>query len=245
MFSFFKKSVPVISPTYCAIGDSIISDCYPGVGLGAASLVYRNNRLFADFEGRDLATLVKGIAQINLSKSGFTLVDVQNSLKEHTLPSQIDFLLMSVGGNDCLQGMLPPTIDPDSDQAWKDWRTSYVDLIQGFKSRWPKLRIAVCNLYDPTDGTGQLQSQRARNVSSPTDVARTSLLSTMNRLIQQMAQENSWSLVNLHQHFAGHGTLALDAHARATSDFWFQRDIEPSQRGASEVRRKILESWGF
>jgi lysophospholipase L1-like esterase len=245
MFSFFRKSPSLAATHYCAIGDSIISDCYPGVGLGAASLVFRNHKLFSDFQGRDLSTLVRGIEQINLSKSGYTLVDVLKSLKGQTLPAKLDFLLLSVGGNDCLQGMLPPSLDADSDPVWREWRSSYVEMVKGFQTRWPLVRVAVCNLYDPTDGTGQLQSQRVRNISSPTDVERSGMLGTMNRLIEQMAREHQWSLVDLHSHFVGHGTMALDSQARATPEFWFQRDIEPSQRGASEVRRKILESWGF
>ena len=56
---------------FVALGDSIISDDYPGPGLGAASLLYRNdNERFPKFAGLDLLSHNSNIEFINFSKTG-------------------------------------------------------------------------------------------------------------------------------------------------------------------------------
>lgn len=206
-FSWFYKKPP--RATFLALGDSILSDDYPGPLRGAAALVYRNvDRDFAEFRGRDLASLGDNDF-VNLTRSGFQLPDVEKSLGNLDDNVAVNWLLLSVGGNDLLAGDCHPA----------EFEAAYGTFVRDLRARFPHARFAIVNAYDPTDGTGLVESSRARGLAPRPQLL--TGLDWLNGVIGRHAQKD---LVDIYSHFRGHPD-------------WFQRDIEPNGRGASEVRR--------
>jgi hypothetical protein len=208
-FSWFFKLPP--RATFLALGDSILSDDYPGPHRGAASLVYRNlDRDFSEFQGRDLAS--RGDNDfVNLTKSGYQLPDVEKSLLGLQDNVAVHWLLLSVGGNDLLAGDSHP----------ERFERDYAAFVTGLRERFPYARLAIVNAYDPTDGTGLVESSRARGLEP-----RPQLLEGLEWLNGVIARQAQLALVDIYSHFRGHPD-------------WFQRDIEPNGKGASEVRRQV------
>jgi lysophospholipase L1-like esterase len=219
---------------YIALGDSIISDDYPGPGLGAASLLYENHdKRFPSFTGRDLATTSPGVEFVNWSKTGWMLPDLKLSVDQLTKSSGPTLVVVCVGGNDLLHAFaagVPPQ------QALQEIGVSLQQLLDRLTSLYPSLTLRVLNAYDPTDGTGTFQSGR-HLPEGPQAVK------ALNALIKQVAGE---VLVDLHAHFLGHGQRRSDEtfshHDSSDPSGWFKMDIEPNNRGAHEVRAKIWES---
>ena len=208
VFAFLTPKKP--KPTLLALGDSIISDCYPGVNRGAASLVYRNlDNDFPEFEGQDLSQA----EFINTSRTGFRLVDVETAFKALPAAARFNWAILSVGGNDLLAGELEP----------QSFEARYGTFVKNLRARCAHL--AILNAYDPTQGTGLVASSVARGKPPRLDLIE--FLTGLNAIIARQAGPD---LVDVHGHFMRHPE-------------WFQRDIEPTGRGASEIRRLILRKF--
>jgi hypothetical protein len=117
--------------------------------------------------------------------------------------------LVSVGGNDLLRGLLT---DPGPGL------TAFGEQLTAFLDALPVRPVLLANVYDPTLGDD------SRNFTAlPVQRARTRH-QEMNGLLDSIAPRYG-TLVDLHTHF-----LTGDAS-------WFTSTIEPSLKGASEVRR--------
>lgn len=217
---------------YIALGDSIVSDDYPGKDKGAASLLHRNKEeMFPDFA--DLKKENPNIQFHNLTKTGWMLPDLLERAQALESDTDPTLIMICAGGNDLLHAhaeML--SIDEALDKVAKN----LVKLQEMMKGKYPNALFRILNTYDPTDGTGLFQS--GRHVPEAPEA-----LSSLNSVIRDFAQSD---LVDIHKHFLGHGIRHADPayHHYDTEDpsGWFKMDIEPNNRGASEVRRKVWES---
>lgn len=198
--------------TVYTFGDSIL-DCgrYNEHGVTPGQLVVRNDdRLFPELRGRDLSS--RGPARLeHRARDGAT---------GDGLPPQVQDLrvegpavaLITIGGNDLLAGLVTD-------------RGSGVDqfarVLDAFLSQLPIRPVLLANVYDPSfgDDTGNFLG------IDPT-LARANHR-RVNTAIADLAREYG-VLVDLHAHF-----LSGDPS-------WLTRTIEPSLRGASEVRRAFL-----
>ncbi len=219
---------------FVALGDSIISDDYPGPNLGSAALLYRNDsHFFPEFEGRDLRTLYPSMRFENRSVTGSRLSDVLkvvDSLKSESRPT---LAVLSVGGNDLLQGFAegqPIAFILEGVSTGLDL------LLKRLRSAFGKLTLRLLNTYDPTDGTGQFQSGRIIPHGPQA-------LAGLNAIL---AEKAGTDLVDIHQHFLGHGLRhrdpAYEHYSAEDPSGWFKMDIEPNNRGAHEVRRCLWHS---
>lgn len=198
--------------TLYTFGDSIL-DCgrYNEYGVHPGQLLVSNNdRLFPEFRGQDLQS--GGVARLeHRAQDGATV---------RGLPSQAQGLqvegpaiaLLTIGGNDLLGGLIR-----DSGAGI----TGFADELEEFIMQLPIRPIFLGNVYDPTLG------DNTRNfLGIDPAIARTNL-QRINTAIQEIADRYG-QLVDLHAHF-----LSGDPS-------WFTATIEPSLRGASEVRRAFL-----
>ena len=248
-----------MSPTfghYLAVGDSISIDLYPGLdvqereglermptGLGAASLLYRNDdRRWPEFEGRDLVSRFPGIRFHDLTADGATT----DSVLAHQLdrvPEELEgpvLVTLTVGGNDLL-GLLDfgllrflPWFGGDEEDVERIARQAERIVVR-LLDAVPEPTLLVGDVYDPTDGTADLGD----------GVVREEALSWLHRLNDRLlgiARERGAVPVEIHEHFLGHGRSEPDPEARW---YWRHSIIEPSARGASEVRRLWLEALGL
>jgi hypothetical protein len=198
--------------TLFTFGDSIL-DCgwYNDVGLNPGQLLVRNDdRLFPEFRGQDLAS--RGPVRLeHRAVDGATVAHLPSQAR--TLPpAEQAVAILTVGGNDLLQGLL---VDRGAGIA------HFATALATFLHALPIRPVLIGNVYDPTFGDD------ARNfIGIPPALARANH-ARLNAALAEVAGRFG-TLVDLHSHF-----LSGDPS-------WFTGTIEPSLRGASEVRRCFL-----
>ena len=239
---------------YVALGDSISIDLYPGQdagrrgapvpGLGAASLLHRNDDArWSEFRGRDLATLVPGIAfrnehalahparypSDNLTTDGATTGDVLS----HQLPRlersrERTLVTITAGGNDLLM-MLNSARRPKGIVEGAAGRLG--EILDRLAEILPDSLVLLGTIYDPSDGTNDLGYGPLETEAG--------WLRDLNAHIRDLAARREHvRLADIHRHFLGHGLTAPERERW----YWSGLIVEPGLRGASEVRRVWLEA---
>ena len=219
---------------YVALGDSIISDDYPGPEKGAAALLFRNkDKMFPEFSEKYLAEKNPGLDFQNITKTGWMYPDLLEQAQGLTASNEPTLVVICAGGNDLLHAYSEML---SLDEALSNVGKRLESLRKLLKKCYPTSVLRVLNAYDPTDGTGLFQS--GRNLPEGPDA-----LYSLNSTLSEVAGDD---LVDIHRHFLGHGIRHEDPsyHNYCKSDptGWFKMDIEPNNRGAHEVRRKLWES---
>jgi hypothetical protein len=198
--------------TVFTFGDSIL-DCarYNDYGVHPGQLIIRNDDyLFPEFEGRDLFSA--GPAQLDHRAVDGAVV---GSLPRQTRGLQVDgpgVALVTIGGNDLLAGLAA-----DRGEGIERFKQK----LDAFLHALPVRPVLLGTVYDPTFGD---DSRNFLNMDPR--IARPNF-NRMNRLIAELAPRYG-HLVDVHRHF-----LKGDPS-------WFTQTIEPSLRGASEVRAVFL-----
>ena len=195
--------------TVFTFGDSVL-DCghYNRYGVSPGELLVRNrDDLFPEFRAQDLSALGGGRLE-QLAQDGGTVNSLPRQLRGVKNPGKA-VALVSVGGNDLLQGLLM-----DKGPGFEVFRSK----LSAFLTALPIRPVFIANVYDPTVG-----DDRQNFTSVPVERARANHR-RLNDLIAGLASEHG-VLVDLHSHFLG------------GDPSWFTSTIEPSLRGASEVRR--------
>jgi acyl-CoA thioesterase I len=198
--------------TLYTFGDSIL-DCghYNSAGIHPGRLLVQNDdQLFPEFRGQDLAA--RGAARLeHRARDGATVDD---------LPAQIRGLdvehdavaLLTIGGNDLLRGLI---VDRGSGIE------VFSRALETFLRALPIRPVLIGNVYDPTFG-----DDTKNFIGVEPSLARTNH-QRINNILAEAGQRYG-GLVDLHAHFLS-GDLS-----------WYTGTIEPSLRGASEVRRAFL-----
>lgn len=237
---------------YLSLGDSISIDRYPALdqqdregapapitGLGAASLLYRNDdRRWPEFAGRDLTSHCDGIEWTDLAMDGAVVRTVLES-QIPRLPDPIDepsLVTLTIGGNDFLRLLGPGHGEGERAAAARasvvdDIASGFRVVIERLRERLADATIIAGTVYDPTDGTGVLRDGTERT-------AVLDALHDLNDRLETIAGGAGVRTVDIHGHFLGHGLSQDDASERW---YWDPMIIEPSAKGASEVRRLWLE----
>lgn len=219
---------------YLALGDSMSIDAYAGPGLGAPSLLYRNDdRLYPEFTGCNLSTQSPECRFLNLAKDGGTVETTKSLLKTAPPCGGKVLITLTVGGNDLLAGISDLSSFPE---PWlSKWQTRHACLLDSIRDKYPKAQLLVGNVYDVTDETGNAQSQRWQATEFVPFIAR------LNATILANTGSAEAYPVDIHRHFLGHAVRFQDptyAHYDpADSTCWVCLDIEPNARGSSEIRR--------
>jgi acyl-CoA thioesterase I len=198
--------------TVFTFGDSIL-DCarYNDYRIHPGQLIVRNDdSLFPGFKGRDLASL--GPTQLeHRAQDGGTVGDLPWQSRGLKLSGPA-VALVTVGGNDLLSGLAA-----DNGEGMKRFK----QRLDAFLDALPVRPVLLGTVFDPTFGDD------SRNfLSIDARIARPNF-NRMNAIIAELAPRYG-ELVDIHAHF-----LSGDPS-------WFTRTIEPSLRGASEVRAAFL-----
>lgn len=254
---------------YIALGDSISIDLYPSYDnngsehfsairkIGAASLLFKNdNRLWPDFRGRDLSTLFPACefvndntgafpgtgATDNFTADGATTVDVHEHLKLITASDEATLITLTVGGNDLLTMIgVSGALRDEHMGDFRDENPSAAvahrveKILAALFEKRPHATVLLSTVYDPSDGTNMLP---VRGEMLRLDIA-AGWLRDYNDRLRKIAQSDSRiRLADIHAHFLGHGLTTTEENR------WYWRDmiIEPSARGASEIRRVWLDA---
>jgi len=196
----------------CTFGDSVL-DCghYNERGIDPGQLLVRNDdALFPEFRGKDLRA--RGPADLeHRAVDGAVSADLERQARGVRLREEA-IAIVTIGGNDLLRGL---AADTGAGIA------AFEATLERFVRALPVRPIVLGTVYDPTFGDD------ARNfLGVPAPVARANHR-RVNDAIRAVA--------------ARHGKLAdIHAHFLTGDPSWFTHTIEPSLRGASEVRRVFL-----
>jgi acyl-CoA thioesterase-1 len=200
--------------TLLTFGDSIL-DCghYNPHGVTPGALLVRNDdRLFPEFQGRDLTRRHGTAALEHRAVDGATVAGLGAQARGLRPPAGAAAALLTVGGNDVLRGLAADT---------GAGLRAFEAALEAFLRALPVRPVLLGTVYDPTFGDD------ARNfLGVPARLARANHR-RVNEVIGTLAARHG-RLVDLHAHFL-HGDPS-----------WFTRTIEPSLTGASEVRRAFL-----
>jgi len=198
--------------TLYTFGDSIL-DCarYNELGVHPGQLLVQNDdRLFPEFQGQDLQS--RGQARLeHRARDGATVTGLQSQAQGLHLKGRA-MALITIGGNDLLRGLIRDT---------GEGIAAFADALDLFVQRLPIRPVLLGTVYDPTFG-----DDRRNFLGVEPTVARNNL-QRINAVIENIASRYG-HVVDLHAHF-----LTGDPS-------WFTATIEPSLRGASEVRRAFL-----
>jgi lysophospholipase L1-like esterase len=227
---------------YVALGDSMSTDHYPTCDvrdldvppiqldpLGAASLFYRNDDTrWPEFSGRDLLVQSPGLEFRNLAEDGAMINDVATEELARVGHDSEDpgiLITLTAGGNDLLDALLArrPLDSAVSRIAWR-----YAELVASVREELPRATLVLTTVYDPTDGTGRLPGLEAYG-TLPLEY-----LDRFNQQVRETARTTPNAvLADVQKDFLGHGVTAPEQERW----YWRRNLIEPSARGASEIRR--------
>jgi lysophospholipase L1-like esterase len=234
-------NLPVSTPSasYVALGDSMSVDLYPEsdvrerlghteAGLGAASLLFRNvDAMWPEFTGKDLRTRSPALQLQNVTSDGAMIETVREQLRGVVDPDAVSIASLTVGGNDLIDalGLVASGADAKLRES-AHIQHRFTELVGHIRHVLPNARLILTTIYDPTDGTGLLWPTQA---PIPID-----LLDQMNDHIRATAHATRGGvLADVNHHFRGHGIHVAEAEPW----YWRHSVIEPSARGASEIRR--------
>ncbi|MEW6281558.1 MAG: SGNH/GDSL hydrolase family protein, partial [Candidatus Eremiobacterota bacterium] len=184
---------------YVALGDSLTIDKFAGPGLGAAALLHKN-RSHPEFAGRDLCSLNPDTRFVDLARDGLTSVELLGMLDRLPEPRPGTLVTLTIGGNDLIAALnagLP-------EAGVSEFRSRVDAILRRVTAGYPDLRLLIGNIYDPTDGTGQVQSGHRRFASG------LPWLSGYNRVLAELAERHGGTAVDIHAHFRGHGMRHSD-----------------------------------
>jgi len=198
--------------TLYTFGDSIL-DCarYNELGVHPGQLLVQNDdRLFPEFQGQDLQS--RGIARLeHRARDGATVTGLQSQAQGLHVEGRA-LALITIGGNDLLRGLISDT---------GEGIAAFADALDLFVQRLPIRPVLLGTVYDPTGG-----DDRRNFLGVAPSVARQNL-QRINAVIKEIASRYGQ-------------VVDLQAHFLTGDPSWFTATIEPSLRGASEVRRAFL-----
>jgi len=230
----------VRSTSYVALGDSMSINLYPQIDIrerlkrveptaGAAALLFRNvDSLWPEFSGKDLRTRFPELHLQNHASDGATINAVTDEqLPEVTDPAGVSLATLTAGGNDLLGALALASEGADAlRREVADIQHRFSRLVTEIRTALPNALLIIATIYDPTDGTGLLWRDR-----EPLPIE---LLTQINEHIRAVTRATTHAvLADVNLHFLGHGIHV----AEAESWYWRPSPIEPSARGASEIRR--------
>lgn len=251
---------------FVGMGDSITT----GFGAGGSAYGYFNLLLqtpaddVADMKGKNLSKVFPNAAVVNLatnsSSSGLHLRSQLPQLAKQT-PAVMGIIFLTTGGIDLIHsyGSYPPRDEAIYGASYskalefgKKFRQRLEQLLDGIKQKFPGgCHIFLGNIYDPTDGVGDIQNVHPllRLVKKlPPWPDGLKVLALWNRHLKEAAAAKDFvHLVDIHGVMLGHGIHCRDKNNPYYDPedpyYWYYINLEdPNRRGYDAVRRAFLNT---
>lgn len=251
----FKKTWTERPVLVVGVGDSVTAGFGASKGRSYFERVVLNPPdEFEDMQGLSLSVVIPNLSVTNLSVSGSTSPQhLRSQLPRLTRqPTNVlGIVLMTTGGNDIIHnyGMTPPQegamYGATFEQA-RPWITNFTahleTMLTQIREAFPGgCHIFLANIYDPTDGLGDIQ--RAGLPAWPDGLR---VLAEYNRILTAAADRHAdVHLVDIHSAFLGHGIHCTqfwrEHYDRSDPHYWFHVNLEdPNDRGYDVLRRLFL-----
>lgn len=238
------------------LGDSVTQGL--GASTGSHSYFQRLFRNpvdeFTDMRGISLSHVLPGLEAINLAVSGTTsqeCVDYQLPKLKSFGDDSFGIVVMTTGGNDVIHnyGRTPPREGAmygarlDQIAEWvKNFDARLETIADKVRKTFPGgCHIFVANIYDPTDGDGDIVY-----TGLPAWPDGVKVLRAYNEVLSGFAERHlDVTLVDMRGEFLGHGIHCTQFwhHAYRSEDphYWYWDNLEdPNDRGYDALRRLFL-----
>ncbi len=253
----FQKAWSTNQFVLIGIGDSVTAGFGASKKHGYFELLLQNDdATYADMQGRDLRHVLTDIAFQNLSVSYTVseehLKDQVPGVKSYP-PSVRGIVVITTGGNDLIHdyGRSAPRDGAmygcTYGQAlqWKDsFHARLKGILDGVIARFPGgCEIFLANIYDPTDGVGDIEHA---HIALPAWPAGLKVLPLFNDIIAETCRGyTNVHLVDFHSAFLGHGIHCADRrnenYRKEDPYYWYFDNLEdPNDRGYDAIRRLFL-----
>ena len=239
------------------MGDSITAGFGATPGRSYFDRLIRNPpEEFAELRGIALSMVLPRLRFTNLSISGSTSLQHEKAqLPRLALQTTntLGLVVMTTGGNDLIHnyGQTPPVEGAmfgatwDQAQPWvRNFEARLERILNHVEASFPGgSRIFIANIYDPSDGTGDL-----RPVLLPRWPDGLRLHAAYNQVIDAVARRRTHvTVVDIHRPFLGHGIYCmqfwLPHYDRADPHHWYLENVEdPNDRGYDALRRLFLNA---
>lgn len=239
------------------VGDSITRGYGAAPGHGYFELlVHNDDAAYPDMAGRGLSHVFPDLAVRNVSTSyTVSLEHLEDQVPSIPLqPAAVHgIVVVTSGGNDLIHdyGRSEPRDGAiygctfDQGRAWAErYRGRLRRIIEGVTERFPGgCTIFVANVYDPTDGVGDIEHAAPGLPDWPDGLQ---VHTHFNRVIAEVCAEfEHVHLVDIHALFLGHGIHCRDRrnphYRRADPHYWYYANLEdPNDRGYDALRRAFL-----
>jgi len=239
------------------MGDSVTA------GFGASPgksyfqrLVQNPEDEFRDLRAISLSTVFPNLRATNLAVSGSTSpqhLRTQIPKLERQPTNVLGIVVITTGGNDIIHnyGRSRPVEGAMYGATWEQaepWITNFAARLETMLSEIRKAfpggcHIFLANIYDPTDGVGDIQ-----NAGLPAWSDGSRIHAEYNRIISTAAERHpDVHLVDIHSGFLGHGIHCAkfwhERHDRNDPHYWYFDNLEdPNNRGYDALRRLFLNS---
>jgi len=237
------------------LGDSVTAGFGARKGYSYFSRLVSNPAdEFSDMSGICLGAVFPNLHYTNLSESGSTSMEhaERQIPKLPTVGSNVTaIIVITTGGNDLIHnyGRTPPregAMYGATFEESKPWITNFnlrMDSMMGqLEKHFPAgCEIFVADIYDPTDGCGDIQ-----RTGLPAWPDAPKILAAYNEIIHGLAEKDRHvHVVNMREGFLGHGihcTQFWSKHYDSKDPhYWFYSNLEdPNERGYDALRRLFL-----
>lgn len=239
------------------LGDSITA------GFGASPkhsyfelLTANDDVLYPDMKGRDLNHVFPELEAINHAVS----YTVSRQHLEQQIPRITVFaddvkgvVVLTSGGNDLIHdyGRSVPRDGAmygctyEEALQWKEsFRERLAAIVEAVTNKFPGgCHIFLANIYDPTDGVGDIENANIRLPPWPEGLR---VLGLLNQVIADVCDSyENVHCVDIHSLFLGHGIHCTDRrnpyYRKDDPHYWYFDNLEdPNDRGYDAIRRLFL-----
>lgn len=243
-------------------GDSVTAGYCASNGRSYFQLLVRNlDAVYPAQAGKDLERHFTTVTADNLAVSGATSCDLAarraelvNHLRRTPVTAAQTVVVITLGGNDLIHdyGCLNPhecaaycsTLAQATPWA-QAFRQRMIDLIRVFQAELPgKVHVFLANIYDPTDGVGDIE--RASILLPPWPEG-LQIVALYNQTLAEVAADTGAHLVDMRRAMLGHGIHYTDTsnpyYDPADPTYWYCSNLEdPNDRGYHAIRRAFWDS---
>ena len=236
-------------------GDSVTAGFCAYTGYGYVDLLVENkNADYPEYKKRDLTHHYGEVVLNNRAISGTTSCNysaaaIRNAIASESIPdADQTIVLTTLGGNDLIHDY-----SCDNPRECSAYCSTYADaatyaanykarmktFFEVFKTELPNTDIFLANIYDPTDGVGDIENAPIPLPPWPDGLQ---VLTLYNDTIAELAAEDDQvHLVDMHGAMFGHGMHHDDpanpGYDAEDPSYWYCYNLEdPNERGYHEIR---------